>query len=162
MLGEHGKGGFLGNFARAFFSQDSDGTFYIAVGAGVELRSGLGLYTLSVRADDHADDHNTNPDIMLLPGQSITACIDSDVRPGDPGLRPWHWWGTKRESQPVYGLESIDDLDVFSFRIFDEGSYVLFVRTRHIRGADRDPLSKRWQHRPLHRLFELPSGRRNT
>ena len=128
VLGEHGKGGFLGNFARAFFSQDSDGTFYIAVGAGVELRSGLGLYTLSVRADDHADDHNTNPDIMLLPGQSITACIDSDVRPGDPGLRPWHWWGTKRESQPVYGLESIDDLDVFSFRIFDEGSYVLFVR----------------------------------
>ena len=49
VLGEHGKGGFLGNFARAFFSPELDETHYIAVGAGVEYRPGLGFYTLSIR-----------------------------------------------------------------------------------------------------------------
>ena len=34
VLGEHDQGGFLGNFARAFFVPDEDGTYYIAVGAG--------------------------------------------------------------------------------------------------------------------------------
>ena len=127
VLGERDQGGFLGNFARAFFTPESDGTYYIAVGAGNELRSGLGLYTLSVRADDYPDDYNARPDVLLLPGESIIASIDSDVPPDDPGLKPWHWWGTDSTTHPVYGLESLDDLDVFSFQISEEGSYALFV-----------------------------------
>ena len=127
VMGEQSRGGFLPNFARAFFTPDSDGTYYIAVGAGKELPPGLGLYTLSVRVDDHADDFNTNPDVIMLPGQSITARIDSDVEPDHPGLKPWHWWDAEETGHPVYGLESLDDLDVFAFQIFDEGKYVAFV-----------------------------------
>ena len=37
VMGEQDKGGFLGNFARAFFTPESDGKYYIAVGAGREL-----------------------------------------------------------------------------------------------------------------------------
>ena len=36
VLGEHDQGGFMGNFARAFFTPENDGTYYIAVGAGEE------------------------------------------------------------------------------------------------------------------------------
>ena len=71
VLGERDRGGFLGNFARAFFIPDEDGTYYIAIGAGAQDRGALGFYELSVRADDHADDFRTesgsswNPAIPL-------------------------------------------------------------------------------------------------
>ena len=65
ILGERDQGGFMGNFARAFFTPESDGTYYIAVGAGRQAPGELGFYSLSVRQDDHADDHYTNPDVML-------------------------------------------------------------------------------------------------
>ena len=65
--------------------------------------------------------------MVLLPGESITARIDSDVRPDDPGLNPWDWLEFKGAAHPLYGLESIDDRGVIGFQIFDEGDYVLLV-----------------------------------
>ena len=128
VLGERADGGFMANFARAFFTPENDGTYYIAVGAGDENRPGLGFYTLSVRPDDHADDYRTNPDVMLYPGESITARIDSDVSPDHPGLNPWDWLETGHETaQPVFGLQSIDDVDVIGFLIEDEGWYRISV-----------------------------------
>ena len=32
VLGEQDEGGFMANFARAFFTPDEDGTYYIAIG----------------------------------------------------------------------------------------------------------------------------------
>ena len=89
--GEHDQGGFLGNFARAFFTPEEDGTYYIAVGAGAEYRGGTGFYTLSVRVDDHPDDYGANPGVVIRPGESIAAVMDSDVSPDDPGLNRWDW-----------------------------------------------------------------------
>ena len=126
VLGEQDEGGFMANFARAFFTPEEDGTYYIAIGGGDEFRSGLGFYELSVRVDDHADDYGTEPGIVLLPGKSISARIDSDVPPNHPGLKPWHWV-IDDPSIPIFGLESLDDRDVFEFRISEEGTYKVLV-----------------------------------
>ena len=126
VLGEQDEGGFMANFARAFFTPDEDGTYYIAIGGGDELPSGLGFYELSVRVDDHADDYGTEPGVVLLPGKTISARIDSDVPPNHPGLKPWHWV-IDDPSIPIFGLESLDDRDVFEFRISEEGTYKVLV-----------------------------------
>ena len=126
VLGEQDEGGFMANFARAFFTPEEDGTYYIAIGGGDELPSGLGFYELSVRVDDHADDYGTEPGVVLLPGKSISARIDSDVPPNHPGLKPWHWV-IDDPSIPIFGLESLDDRDVFEFRISEEGTYEVSV-----------------------------------
>ena len=128
VLGEHDQGGFIGNFARAFFTPEEDGTYYVAVGAGAEYRVGTGFYTLSVRVDDHADDYKPNPDVVLRPGDAITARIDSDVAPDHPGLNQWDWAVTEGgESEPVFGLETLDDRDVFRLEISEEGAYRVAV-----------------------------------
>ena len=130
VMGERDQGGFLGNFARAYFTPDEDGMHYIAVGAGAQDRGSLGFYELSVRADDHADDFRAKPDVTLYPGESITACIDSDVSPDDPGLNPWDWWETGSEdnyAHPIHGLETLDDLDFLRFVIDEEGTYEISV-----------------------------------
>ncbi len=127
VLGERDQGGFMGNFARAFFTPEEDGTYYFAVGAGAEDRGGGGYYTLSVRVDDHADDYRPDPDVSLLPGQSIAARIDSDVAPDHPGLNPWDWAAKDGEGVPVYGIESLDDRDVFRVEVSEKGKYYLAV-----------------------------------
>ena len=130
VMGERDQGGFLGNFARAYFTPDEDGMHYIAVGAGAQDRGALGFYELSVRADDYSDDFRAKPDVTLHPGESITACIDSDVSPDDPGLNPWDWWeadGSENYAHPLHGLESLDDLDFFRFVIPEGGMYELSV-----------------------------------
>ena len=127
VLGEHDQGGFTANFARAFFTPEDDGTYYIAVGAGRQDRGGLGFYSLSVRVDDHADDYMTASDIVITPGESITACIDSDVSPDDPGLNPWDWSVHEDEGVPLHGIESLDDRDAFRFEIAEEGTYRVSV-----------------------------------
>ena len=92
VLGEHDQGGFHGELRPGpFFTPEDDGTYYIAAGAGEEYRSGTGFYTLSVRVDDHPDDYGTNPGVVIRPGESIAAMIDSDVSPDDPGLNQWDW-----------------------------------------------------------------------
>ena len=127
VLSEQDLGGFTANFARAFFTPQEDGTYYIAAGAGREHRAGLGFYSLSLRADDHADDYRPHGDIVIHPGESIKACIDSDVAPDDPGLNPWEWAAHGGEGVPIHGLESLDDRDVFRFEIAEEGTYRLSV-----------------------------------
>ena len=130
VMGESDQGGFLGNFARAFFTPEADGLYYIAVGAGAQDRGALGFYELSVRADDYADDYRTRPEVVLFPGESITARINSDVSPDDPDLNPWDWWGTEIDedyAHPLHGLESLDDLDFFRFVIEEEGTYEISV-----------------------------------
>ena len=142
VLGEHDDGGFMGLFARAFFTPDEDGTYYIAVGGGREQRGGLGYYELSVRVDDHADDYGTNPDVVLRPNEFIIARIDSDVSPDDRGIRPWHWV-IGNPSIPVFGLESPDDRDVFEFRVSEEGVY----RVRVLEGPTGVGIWNIWQGR---------------
>ena len=120
VLGEHDQGGFTLNWARAFFTPDTDGVYRIAVGAGAQDPNGLGSYTISVRVDDHADDYGTEPGVALevggyITGTSITGTIDSDVAPDDPDLEKWFWGGR--------GIEMLDDRDVFRFRIADAGEY---------------------------------------
>ncbi len=130
MMGEVDQGGFINNWARAHFTPQEDGTYYIAIGSGAQARGYTGFYTLSVRADDYADDFKTVREVTLHPGESITACIDSDVSPDDPGLNPWDWWETGNDgvyAQPLHGLESLDDLDFFRFVITEEGRYELSV-----------------------------------
>ena len=127
VLGEHDQGGFTGNFARAFFTPDGDGTYYIAVGAGAQDRNGTGFYTLSVRVDDHADDYKPDLDVALLPGQGVTARIDSDVAPNHPGLNQWDWAVHDGKGIPVFGIESLDDRDVFRVEVSEEGQYVAAV-----------------------------------
>ena len=127
VLDERDDGGFTGNFARAFFSPDDDGTFYVAVGAGKEYREGLGFYTMSVRRDDHPDDFRTRPDVALWPGTSGTARIDSDVAPDHPSIKPWDWWEVGDTARPIHGLESLDDMDVIRLVIFEEGTYRVSV-----------------------------------
>ncbi len=132
VLKEHDYGGFINNFARAFFVPDADGRFAIAVGTGNQDRWGTGHYTLSIRLDDHADDYRTDRGVTLRPGQSIEAYIDSDVSPHDPGLNPWDWapfYGSGDNAlRPRRGIEMLDDRDVFRFEIEDEGLYELTVR----------------------------------
>ena len=131
VLGEHDQGGFTANFARAFFTPEEDGTYLIAVGAGAQDRTAHGFYTLSVRGDDHADDYGTDLGVVLRPGEYLTARIDSDVTPDDPGLNPWDWkaaGGTGNGVlRPRCGIEMLDDRDVFRFRIASEGQYRLSV-----------------------------------
>ena len=127
VLGEHDWGGFMGFFARAFFVPDEDGTYYIAIGAGSQDPDGTGLYTLSVRVDDHADDYRPDPGIQLLPEQSITAMIDSDVSPDDPRINQWDWAVNDNEGVPVFGVESLDDRDVFRIEISEEGTHEVSV-----------------------------------
>ena len=128
VLGERDRGGFLGNFARAFFIPDEDGTYYIAIGAGAQDRGALGFYELSVRADDHADDFRTESGVELESGDSITGVIDSDVPRDDPGLNSWDWLEVgDSDFVPIWGLESLDDRDVFRFEISEEGPYLLTV-----------------------------------
>ena len=128
VLGERDQGGFIRNFARAFFTPDEDRTYYIAIGAGAQDRSALGYYELSVRADDHADDDNVESGLVLRPGDSVTAVIDSDVPRDDPGLNSWDWLEAGNgEAVPIWGLESLDDRDVFCFEISEEGTYLLSV-----------------------------------
>ena len=128
VLGERDQGGFIRNFARGFFTPDEDGTYYIAIGAGAQDRSALGYYELSVRADDHADDDNVESGLVLRPGDSVTAVIDSDVPRDDPGLNSWDWLEAGNgEAVPIWGLESLDDRDVFRFEISEEGTYLLSV-----------------------------------
>ena len=128
VLGEHDLGGFIYNWARAHFTPQESATYYLAIGSGVEARADLGFYTLSVRADDYADDYKTVRDVILRPGESFTACIDSDVPPDHPGLKPWDWWEWgpgDNHAQPLRGLESLDDRDFFRFVIEEEGTYEL-------------------------------------
>lgn len=126
-LGERDQGGFTGNFARAFFTPAVDRKYYIAVGAGRQDRDGVGFYTLSVRADDHADDYKTNDAATVLPGLGVEGMIDSDVAPDDPRLNPWDWAVHDGKGIPFFGLESLDDRDVFRFEITDEGRYAMTV-----------------------------------
>ena len=128
VLGEHDQGGFIYNWARAHFVPEEGGTYYIAVGSGAQARDYLGFYTLSVRADDFADDYKTVRDVVLRPGESVTGSIDSDVSPDDPGLNPWDWWETgEGYAQPLRGLESLDDRDFVRFEVAEEGTYALLV-----------------------------------
>ena len=131
VLGEHDRGGFTANFARAFFTPEEDGTYFIAVGAGAQGRTLLGFYTLSVRSDDHADDYRSDPSVVLRPGESLSALIDSDVAPDDPGLNPWDWDGFAKSSngelRPRRGIEMLDDRDVFRIEIAYESLYRLEV-----------------------------------
>ncbi len=127
VMGEQDNGGYLTYSARAFFTPEEDGAYHIAVGSGQSDPSGTGHYTISVRQDDHADDWRTNPAISIRPGESITATIDSDVSPDHTGLNPWNWlhWGSTEE--PLWGVESLDDMDVIRFKIDREGTYRLSV-----------------------------------
>ena len=127
VLGEHDGGGFMGFFARAFFVPDEGGTYYIAVGAGSQDAGGTGLYTLSIRADDYPDDFRANPGPVLRAGESVTGVIDSDVSPNDPGLNPWDWVVSDDVGVPVFGVESLDDRDVFRFEISEAGTYEISV-----------------------------------
>lgn len=127
VLGEHDRGGFTGFFARAFFVPDEDGTYYIAVGAGSQDPGGTGLYTLSVRVDDYPDDYGANPGPTLRPGESVTGVIDSDVSPNDPGLKQWDWVASDDVGVPVFGVESLDDRDVFRIEISEAGTYEISV-----------------------------------
>ena len=127
VLGERDRGGYIANFARAFFSPEEDGTYYVAVGAGSQDRTLLGFYTLSVRRDDHSDDYRTRPGVALLPGESITAHIDSDVPHTHAGLNPWDWWVSHDSARPIVGLQSLDDVDVIRLLIPVEGTYRVSV-----------------------------------
>ena len=128
VLGEQDWGGFTGLFARAFFNPVEDGTYYVAIGAGAQDRGGLGHYTISFRVDDHADDYRANPAVVIRPGESITATIDSDVAPDDPGLNPWDWLETAGGAAvPIQGDESPDDRDVFRLEIAEAGTYMVSV-----------------------------------
>ncbi len=134
MLGEHGQGGFTLNFARAFFTPEDDGTYYIKVGAGAQDPTGLGCYTISVRVDDHADDYRTQSGAAVRPGESTTATIDSDVAYDDSGMNWWDWNSNPNPNPgdepddrlvPRRGIESLDDRDVFRYEIAEEGTYRL-------------------------------------
>jgi len=131
VLGEQDRGGFTLNWARAFFTPAADDTYTVAVGSGAQERGGFGRYTITVRADDHADDYRANPTVVLRPGRLIAGVINSDVSPGDPRLNWWDWLsspsdeGTSRLSglRPRRGIESLDDRDVFPIEIPEAGNY---------------------------------------
>ena len=105
VMGEHDQGGFINNWARAHFTLPATmAPTTSPLAQGPTTAGGLGFYTLSVRADDYADDYKTARDVTLHPGESITACIDSDVSPDDPGINAWDWWETQEgHARPLYG-----------------------------------------------------------
>lgn len=131
VLGEQDRGGFTLHWARAFFTPADNGVYTIAVGSGAQDRGGLGRYTITVRADDHADDFRTNPVVVLQPGRLIRGFIDSNVSPGDPRLNWWDWFSSPSDEgpsrlsglQPRRGIESLDDRDVFRIEILEAGNY---------------------------------------
>ena len=124
VMGEQDNGGFIFTWARAYFTPDDDGTYYIAVGSGAQARGYFGHYTISVRQDDHADDERTHPDVVLHPGESITAVINSDIGPDDANPHGWAWGETNEDNAvPRWGIESADDKDVFRFEIAGAGAY---------------------------------------
>ena len=134
VLGERDQGGFTLNWARAFFTPDETGTYYIKVGAGANDRGGFGCYTITVRVDDHADDFMTEHGVALQPGGAIIATVDSDVAYDDPGLNFWDWNSNPDPApgddpgerfRPRRGIESLDDRDVFRYEISEAGSYLL-------------------------------------
>ncbi len=128
VLGEQDWGGFISNWARGYFTPQTDGAYYIAVGSGRQDRGGFGHYTISIWQDDHADDWRTQPDLVLLPGQSVTARIDSDVAPSDADPHAWAWGETGDDGAvPRWGIESADDKDVIRLEIAEAGSYRLSV-----------------------------------
>ncbi len=127
VLGEQDQGGFILNWARGYFNPEDTGTYYIAVGSGHQDPYGTGHYTVSVRVDDHPDDYKTRPDVVIRPGESITAKIDRDVSPDDPRLHPWDWRESHNTAVPLWGIESLDDHDAFRFEIGEEGTYRLSV-----------------------------------
>lgn len=151
LLDEQDQGGFTLNAARAFFVPPADGTYYVAVGAGARDRAGLGHYTISVRRDDHPDDFRTPPGIVLRPGESIAAAIDSDVAPDDERLNSWDWkpvgWSdVAMQMRPRQGIESLDDRDLFRFEIAVEGSYRLKVENDLIEAqSGRDGPAAIWE-----------------
>ena len=77
--------------------------------------------------DDHPDDYKTRPDVVIRPGESITAKIDRDVSPDDPRLHSWDWRESHNTAVPLWGIESLDDHDAFRFEIGEEGTYRLSV-----------------------------------
>ena len=124
VLGEQDQGGFINNWGRGYFNVPEDGSYYIAVGSGAQDRGGFGHYTISVRQDDHADDFRTHPDVVVRPGESITASINSDAAPGDAQPNAWAWGETSDSNAvPRWGIESADDKDVFRFEIAQSGKY---------------------------------------
>ena len=87
-----------------------------------------------MRVDDHADDYRTDPSVIVTPGESITGTIDSDVAPDDPGLNFWDWKidpplrsGGEADDvmRPRRGIESLDDRDMFRYKISEAGMYRL-------------------------------------
>ena len=128
VLDEHDGGGFMGGAARAFFVPQQDGTYYIAVGSGAEDRAETGTYTLFIRVDDHAEDYRPHPDVVLRPGESITATIDSDFAPDHPDRDPWDW-GTLPDGVrvPIYRVPTLDDRDTFRIEITNAGTYRVSV-----------------------------------
>ena len=135
VLGEHDRGGFTLNFARAFFTPGFDGIYQIVVGAGEQDRSALGSYTLSVRVDDFADDYETGSTTVMTPSTTAFATIDSDVHPADPRLNSWDWIGVRDEASPRRGIESLDDRDVFRIEIAEAGDYVINVSSQTTRAG---------------------------
>ena len=128
VMGERDQGGFIKNWARAHFTPQEGGTYFLAVGSGAQAPGYLGFYTLSIRADDYADDHKTVRDVVIRPGEFIKGCIDSDVSHDHPGLNAWDWWETAHaHAQPMRGLESLDDRDFIRFEIEEAGNYALVV-----------------------------------
>ena len=127
VMAEKDGGGYIYNWARGYFTPELDGTYYIAVGSGAQARGYLGHYTISVRQDDHADDEKPHPDVVMRPGESITARINSDVPPGDTtNPNAWSWGETTADhAVPRWGIESADDKDVFRFEITEAGTYRL-------------------------------------
>ena len=133
VLSERDQGGFTLNWARAFFAPATGGAYTVAVGSGHEDRGGFGRYTITVRADDHADDFRTNPAVVLRPGEAIDAVIESDVPPGDPRLNWWDWLtepdaagaSTITGLRPRIGIEMLDDRDTLRFQIPERGNYRL-------------------------------------
>ena len=124
LLGEHTGGGFTLKDARAFFTPPQDGAYKVSIGAGV--RGLTGSYTVSVRADDHADDVRTQAGVVLQPDESVTARLDSDVAPGDPYLNEWDWtYFVNRTTRR--GIEMMDDRDMFRYEITNAGTYELYL-----------------------------------
>ena len=80
-----------------------------------------------MRRDDQPDDYRTRPGVALWPGVSGTASIDSDVSPEHPSLKPWDWWDVNGTAIPRFGIQSLDDLDVFRLVIPEEGTYRVSV-----------------------------------
>jgi len=126
VMGEHDEGGFTGLWARGYFTPDESGNYYIAIGSGAQARGYFGHYTISVRQDDHADDSRTDPDVVIHPGESITATINSDIGPADANPHAWSWGETAEgNAVPRWGIESADDKDVFRFKIAEAGTYLI-------------------------------------